>query len=260
LGPSEAEGIRRSPGGTASTRVQGRELSGAEADHYLTAIMKRQAKSIRSRINPPADLTGMRFGKWTVLKYAGQRIRCHGGQRFSTRMWLCRCDCGVQKEVPHYNLTGGLSKKCQQCCRTRHGMSSTKIYERWRRLRESGQLPKEWQDFDAFRKAIGDPPDKKAYLTRFDRTKPHSPRNTFWMYPALLQNDPALLQRLRKKLKEERVAHDKTLLRIRNAKSRDERNRCMIAARKAGYSCGLIGMAANVTTQRAQFIVTTRCR
>ena len=219
--------------------------------------MKRQTKS--SRTDPPADLTGKRYGKWTVLKYAGQRIRYWRGQKFSTRMWLCRCDCGVQKEVPHYTLTGGHSKKCQQCCRTRHRMFSTKIYCAWGNLKQGGKLPKEWQDFDAFRRAIGDPPDKKAYLTRYDRTRPHSPENTFWMCPILLQNAPVLLdahKQRRKKSMEERIAHDKMLMRIRNAKSGEERNRCMIAARKAGYSCGLIGMAANVTTQRAQFIVT----
>jgi hypothetical protein len=55
------------------------------------AIMKQNGNSKRTRRNPPADLTGMRFGKWTVLKYAGKKS--------SKRMWLCRCDCGVQKQV-----------------------------------------------------------------------------------------------------------------------------------------------------------------
>jgi hypothetical protein len=140
-------------------------------------------------------------------------------------------------------------------------MSSTKIYEQWRRLRRSGEWPKEWQDFDAFRDAVGDPPDKKAYLTRYDRTKPHSSRNTFWMYPALLRNDPALLdflKRIRKKTMEERVAHDKMLLQISNAKDRKERDRCMIAAREAGYTLRLIGMAAKLTSERVR-IITTRC-
>jgi hypothetical protein len=140
-------------------------------------------------------------------------------------------------------------------------MSSTRVYHTWEHLKRSGKLAKEWESFDVFRKAVGDPPDKKARLTRYDRTQPHSPENTFWIYPALLQNDPALqnrLKQIRKKLREERITHDKMLMRIRNAKSGDERNRRMIAARKAGYSCGLIGMAAKVTTQRAQFIVTRR--
>jgi hypothetical protein len=216
--------------------------------------MKQQAKSVRTPTGSPADLTGRRFGKWTVLKYAGKRS--------SARMWLCRCDCGVEKEVQHYNLTTGSSKKCQQCQYIRHEIFSTRIYRAWKNLKRDGKLSKEWQDFDAFRKAVGDPPDKEAHLTRYDGAKPHSAENTFWMYPALLQNDPGFLDRLkqiRKALREERVAHDKTLMRIRNAKSKEERNRCMIAARKAGYTCGLIAMAAKVTTQRAQYIVTIRC-
>ncbi len=234
-----------------------------EADHDLTAIMKRQAKSIRTRTDPPADLTGRRFGKWTVLKYAGQKIRCYRGQNFSTRMWLCRCDCGVQKEVPHYNLTKGHSKKCQQCFRTRHGISSTKLYERWRRLRKSGELPKEWKDFNVFAKAVGDPPEKGASLTRYNRTKPYSAENVFWMSPVLLKNDPTLLaahKQRRRKSMEEQVAHDGRLMQIRTAKSFKERNRHMIAARKTGYTLSLIATAANVTIQRAQAIVATRCR
>jgi hypothetical protein len=228
-----------------------------------TTIMKRQAKSIRSRTDPPADLTGKRFGKWTVMKYARQKAYYCGGRRFSKRMWLCRCDCGVQKEVEHHNLTEGLSKKCQQCRCTSHGMYSTRIYGVWRNLKQSDKLPKKWLDFDAFREAVADPPDKKARLTRYDRTKPYSSRNTFWMYSGLLQTDSALLDRLkkiRKKSSEERVAHDKMLMRIRKAKSQDERNRRMIAARKAGYSLELIGMAAHLTRQRAHVIVTSRGR
>ena len=216
--------------------------------------MKQQGKNSRS--DPPADLTGMRFEKWTVLKYAGQKVRYYGGQRFSTRMWLCRCDCGVEKQVQHYNLTEGLSTQCQECRRNRHGMSSTRIYEQWTRLKQRGELSKDWQDFDVFIEAVGDPPNKEAYLTRYDRTKPYSPGNAFWLYPALLQDDPTFLKRIRKQSREERVTHDTMLMRIRNAKSRDERDRCMVAARKAGHSFELIGMAAKLTRQRAHIIVT----
>jgi hypothetical protein len=76
------------------------------------------------------------------------------------------------------------------------------------------------------------------------------------MYPALLENDPAFLKQIRKKSNEERVARETMLMQIRNAKSRDERNRYMIAARKAGNSLALIGMAAHLTRQRVHVIVT----
>ena len=222
---------------------------------YWDNLILRFGTTTRGRIGPWDDeLTDLFRGQIAVVpNYLEKCIAA----------WvLCRCDCGVQKEVPHYNLTKGYSTKCQQCCHTRHGISSTRLYRAWDSLRRGGKLAKEWRDVDAFRKAVGDPPDEKACLTRYDGTKPHSSKNTFWMYP-LLKNDPAFknrLKQIRKKAREERVAHDKMLMRIRNAKSREERNRCMIAARKAGYSCGLIGMAAKVTTQRAHFIVETRNR
>ena len=205
------------------------KLSGGSDSYH-----ERQAKTIRSRTNPPADLTGMRFGKWTVLKYAGQRLHYYRGHKYLTRIWLCRCDCGVQKEVPHHNLTGGHSKRCQQCFRTRGGMSSTKS-TMLGETETKGKLAKEWQDLDAFRKDVGDPPAKGARLTRMIAPS-HTLLGTPSGYIALLQHDPAFLQRLRKKSREERVAQDNMLQRIRNAKSSEERNRCMIAARKAGFS------------------------
>lgn len=46
------------------------------------------------------DLTGKRCGLWTVLS------RTKNG-------WLCRCDCGTQKNVRHYfNIKSGRSRSC----------------------------------------------------------------------------------------------------------------------------------------------------
>ena len=68
------------------------------------------------------------------------------------------------------------------------------------------------------------------------------------------------LRQLRKSVLEERIAHDKMLLQIRNAKTMKERNSIIIAARKAGYTYRLIGMAANLTRQRIHVIVTAGSR
>ncbi len=46
------------------------------------------------------DLTGAKFGDWTVLGYAGNR------------MWKCKCICDRVKEVSSYSLTSGLSTNC----------------------------------------------------------------------------------------------------------------------------------------------------
>lgn len=46
------------------------------------------------------DITGQQIGEWEVLKYAGNR------------KWLCRCSCGVVKEVNGAELRNGKSKSC----------------------------------------------------------------------------------------------------------------------------------------------------
>jgi len=49
------------------------------------------------------DISNQRFGKWVALR------------RTYKSMWLCRCDCGNEKEVSIANLRGGLSKQCRSC-------------------------------------------------------------------------------------------------------------------------------------------------
>lgn len=49
---------------------------------------------------PRQDLTGKRFGRWTVLSYAGNR------------KWTCVCDCGNIGEVYTGNLNNGSSQSC----------------------------------------------------------------------------------------------------------------------------------------------------
>jgi hypothetical protein len=226
-------------------------------------IMKKQVKPVkktRRRRGVAADLTGKRFGKWMVLKYIGQRMYYSpAGQKFPYRVWLCRCDCGAEKEVRHSNLTGGLSTKCQECCRPRHGMSSTKIYAVWENLRGKEKLPPDWEDFDAFRKAVGDPPDPGAHLTRYDFAKRHSAENTFWMLSTLSPQELAQLKQIRKKFKaqsrEERVSQDKALAKIRTATSLKERNRHMVAARRSGHTFAAIAAAARITPQRVQMLL-----
>ena len=201
--------------------------------------------SKRKHAGPPADLTGMRFGQWLVLKYAGKRVHYSAGQKLSRHMWFCRCDCGVQKQVDHYNLTKGLSTKCT----SRHGVGTKKLRVAWQSMKRTEQLPEEWRDFDVFRQAVGDPPDSKARLVRCDLTKPHSLENILWV-------SPSLLRQVRKKAREEHVVHNAMLMEIHNAKSRDQMIRCMVVARRAGYTYEMLGIAAGMTTQRVHRILT----
>lgn len=50
------------------------------------------------------DLTGQRFGKWTVIKFDHRKGKSY--------YWLCRCECGEEKIVRSDGLINGRSKSC----------------------------------------------------------------------------------------------------------------------------------------------------
>lgn len=54
------------------------------------------------------DLTGQRFGSWTVLQRDGVR------NKFAS--FLCKCDCGRIKNVYGMYLRNGKSTKCSVKC------------------------------------------------------------------------------------------------------------------------------------------------
>lgn len=53
-----------------------------------------------------ADLTGMRFGRLTVLGLAGYE------PRYKTTTWAVRCDCGNEFRCYRTNLVNGNTKSC----------------------------------------------------------------------------------------------------------------------------------------------------
>lgn len=78
------------------------------------------------------DLTGQKFGKLTVLKFAGFSKTHHGSY------WLCKCDCGNTKEVFGSSLKHGLTTSCgcyrNKCTSERtykHGSYNNRIYRIW---------------------------------------------------------------------------------------------------------------------------------
>lgn len=56
------------------------------------------------------DLTGKRFGRWTVIKRVEDYVRASDGRTF--RQWLCRCDCGNEKVLKERVLKEGSSQSC----------------------------------------------------------------------------------------------------------------------------------------------------
>jgi len=79
------------------------------------------------------DLTGMTFGKLTVIERAPNRGR--------TVMWRCSCSCGKETITTAEGLKGGTVKSCG-CLRaeanrrrTRHGMSKSKLWDVWESMK-----------------------------------------------------------------------------------------------------------------------------
>lgn len=85
------------------------------------------------------DLTGQRFGRWTVLYQAESRRDSRG---YPLVMWHCLCDCGVEKDVLGETLRNGRSKSCGCLAKAisakvasgtfkTHGQSKTRLYKIW---------------------------------------------------------------------------------------------------------------------------------
>lgn len=60
------------------------------------------------------DLTGQRFGKWIVLKYAYSKAYTKSTQSY----WLCKCNCGNENEVASCSLLSDKSRSCRDCYET----------------------------------------------------------------------------------------------------------------------------------------------
>jgi len=67
--------------------------------------------TLPERTNQPIDkddLIGKTIGKWTVLQFISYK-RSEGNR------YLCRCECGIEKEVVGYYIRSGKSTQCRKC-------------------------------------------------------------------------------------------------------------------------------------------------
>ena len=81
----------------------------------------------------------MKFGEWTVVERAEDRIQPKG---YHMTMWHCRCSCGNERDVYANSLTTGRSTSCGCKAKetakktakknfTTHGQTNTRLYQIW---------------------------------------------------------------------------------------------------------------------------------
>lgn len=81
---------------------------------------------------PVIDLTGLRYGRLTVISRAEGNKRGHA-------LWMCKCDCGNECVVQGQNLRRGITKSCgcyaadmRVVANTIHGDCGTRLYRIWK--------------------------------------------------------------------------------------------------------------------------------
>jgi hypothetical protein len=148
------------------------------------------------------DLTGRKFGRWTVLG------RANHNDAHNKPLWVCRCDCGVERLVTGGNLRSGISQSCgclkserTRAVHFKHGHSRAqngkrpRVYTTWLGMLQRCLNPrnpgfhnyggrgiivcKRWHKFENFYADMGDPPDGLT-LDRKDNDKGYSPQNCKW--------------------------------------------------------------------------------
>ncbi len=160
------------------------------------------------------DLTGQRFGRWTVIERGTDHFT-KSGARLTT--WKCVCDCGAHKEIAMQSLRKGTSVSCgcygkenkskllaeRNRKNAKHGRSKERLHAVWNGMINRCYNPKnscfkmyggrgitvceEWKnDYMSFREwAIANGYDEsvgfgKCTLDRIDNSRGYSSSNCRW--------------------------------------------------------------------------------
>lgn len=136
---------------------------------------------------------GDKYNRWSVIREADQK--------WSHRMFLCKCSCGTSKTVTLASLRSGISKSCGCLLKetnTKHGMWKSVEYQTWARMnyRCSKKSGKDWRNyggrgikvFPAWRKSfekfyehVGPRPSSAHSLDRYpDNDGGYEPGNVRW--------------------------------------------------------------------------------
>ena len=105
---------------------------GNECTVVGTNLRSGHTKSCGCLVSEVKDLSGLKFGRLTVLNYDHKDAS-------NKSYWLCECECGNECTVQGYLLTSGKTKSCgclTRECNTTHGMCHSKIHETWTNIKQ----------------------------------------------------------------------------------------------------------------------------
>lgn len=148
------------------------------------------------------DLTGKKFGRLTVVSFAGRKRNNHNN--YTHPLWSCMCDCGTPIEVKESYLKCGDTKSCgclskdfAQTLNRTHSLSNTKQHRVWTNMKmrclnskntdyeyyggRGITLDENWKDFNNFWADMGGDYSDDLTLDRIDVNGNYCKDNCQWI-------------------------------------------------------------------------------